>query len=191
MLDIKDFKIIDKSSRRAHLSYAFSKCEVPGEILEFGVYKGGTINHLATLTNKTINGFDSFEGLPEPWKWSPQVTHPPERFEVREIPEVADNIQLHKGWFTDTIADWKYYNSNPIQFLHIDSDLYSSCKHILCELNDQIVIGTIIVFDELFNYPCWKEGEYKALIEWLEEFNREVIPLGRTGKYAASVKVIK
>ena len=40
-----------------------------GLILEFGVYSGDTINHIAKqLPNRKVHGFDSFEGLPENWK---------------------------------------------------------------------------------------------------------------------------
>ena len=39
-----------------------------GEVLEFGVYSGGSITRTATaLAPKVIHGFDSFEGLPEKW----------------------------------------------------------------------------------------------------------------------------
>ncbi|HBY69951.1 MAG TPA: hypothetical protein DEG69_20715, partial [Flavobacteriaceae bacterium] len=39
-----------------------------GAILEFGVWKGSTINHMANiLPNLQFFGFDSFEGLSEPW----------------------------------------------------------------------------------------------------------------------------
>ena len=42
---------------------------VPGDIFEFGVYKGGTINYLAhKMPNSIIYGFDSFQGLPEDWR---------------------------------------------------------------------------------------------------------------------------
>jgi hypothetical protein len=48
--------------------YAFSKKNMVGTIAEFGVWKGESINYLAKLTNETIFGFDSFEGLQEDWR---------------------------------------------------------------------------------------------------------------------------
>mgnify|MGYP003339266618 CR=1 FL=1 len=42
-----------------------------------------------------------------------------------------------------------------ISLLHVDSDLYSSAKIIFDNLNDYIVQGTIIVFDEF--YPAGRE----------------------------------
>jgi S-adenosyl-L-methionine methyltransferase len=51
------------------LEEAMKRRSIPeGLILEFGVYSGRTINHLASLTQQTIFGFDSFEGLPEDWR---------------------------------------------------------------------------------------------------------------------------
>ena len=34
-------------------------------------------------------------------------------------------------------------------------------------LADRIVPGTIIVFDEYFNYPGWRDGEFKAFKEFI------------------------
>ncbi len=51
------------------LSYCIQNIKVDGLILEFGVYKGETINFIASkLRDKVIYGFDSFEGLPEDWR---------------------------------------------------------------------------------------------------------------------------
>jgi len=36
-------------------------------------------------------------------------------------------------------------------------------------LKNNIVAGTIIVFDEFFNYIGWEEGEFKAFYEFVEE----------------------
>jgi len=55
--------------------------------------------------------------------------------------------------------------------LRIDFDLYSSTKTIFNELNDRIQAGTIMVFDEYFNYPGWKKGEYLALKEFCQKYN--------------------
>jgi hypothetical protein len=39
--------------------------ERDGLLLEFDVFSGSTINHVASLTDQTIYRFDSFEGLPK------------------------------------------------------------------------------------------------------------------------------
>ncbi len=53
--------------------------------------------------------------------------------------------------------------------MHIDCDLYSSTKTIFDNLAEQIVPGTVIVFDEYFNYPNWQQHEHKALQEFVNE----------------------
>ena len=59
-------------------------------------------------------------------------------------------------------------------------------------LKDHFQHGTIIVFDELLNYPGWENNEYKALMEFLDETGYKCEYLGyiRTGKQMA-VKLLK
>jgi len=54
-----------------------------------------------------------------------------------------------------------------LSLLHIDSDLYSSAHTVLQSLGDRIRNGTIIVFDELVNFPAYREQEFRALYEFL------------------------
>ena len=51
--------------------------------------------------------------------------------------------------------------------LHVDCDLYSSCKTAFEVFGHRIVPGTIIVFDEFYNYPGSSLHEYKAFQEFL------------------------
>lgn len=63
-------------------------------ILEFGVFEGNTIYYIAgKLPNYTVHGFDSFEGLPECWRDGAPNGH----FAMDQLPDVADNVELHKG----------------------------------------------------------------------------------------------
>jgi len=139
-----------------------------GLILEFGVYSGETINHIARhLQSRKVHGFDSFEGLPEAW----MPGYDKGRFKRNDIPEVSGNVKLHIGWFKDSIPKFlKDYNEK-IAYLHVDCDLYSSTKTIFDLLGHLIKKGTIIVFDEYFNYPGWKNGEYKAFQEFVNSNN--------------------
>jgi hypothetical protein len=52
-----------------------------------------------------------------------------------------------------------------IALLHVDCDLYSSTAFVLETLADRFRTGSVIVFDEYFNYPGWKQHEYKAFQE--------------------------
>jgi predicted O-methyltransferase YrrM len=148
------------------LKHAINEITVDGLIMEFGVYKGETINYIASLLpNKQIYGFDSFEGLPETWRYNFYKG----KFKVDNLPKVKDNVTLIKGWFEDTLPDFIEKNNYDVSFIHIDCDLYSSTKTIFYYLKNNIVPGTVIVFDEFFNYPGWEDGEFKAFYEFVEE----------------------
>ncbi|PWV51531.1 class I SAM-dependent methyltransferase [Chitinophaga sp. S165] len=150
---------------------AIQSISIPdGLILEFGVFSGKTINHIAEkLPGHQVYGFDSFEGLPEFWRDGYEKGH----FAVTELPQVAANVTLVKGWFDQTLPDFKAKNDSALAYLHVDCDLYSSAKTIFDMLKDNIVAGTVIVFDEYFNYPGWMEGEFKAFHEFLAETGKE------------------
>ena len=136
-----------------------------GLILEFGVWKGASICHIADrLSPRKVYGFDSFEGLPESWN----AGLPKGAFELDRLPEVPANAELIKGWFNETAADFLARHHEPIAFLHIDSDLYSSAKFVLDAYGARIVPGTVILFDDFMNYPKWTEGESKAFAEWCQ-----------------------
>jgi Macrocin-O-methyltransferase (TylF) len=136
-----------------------------GLVCEFGVYRGTTINFLSSLTPKTVHGFDSFEGLPEYWRHRFEKG----RFQVNRLPKVRSNVRLIKGWFNETLPRFLAENRGDAIFLHVDSDLYSSARTIFTLFRDRIKPGTVIVFDEYFNYPGWKDGEHKAFNEFLAE----------------------
>lgn len=136
-----------------------------GLTLEFGVFSGSTINHLAAQDKGPIFGFDSFEGLPEDWR--PDV--PKGAFKARALPRVAANVTLVVGWFDRTLPSFLERHDGSIAFLHVDCDLYSSTKTIFQFVGNRIVPGTIIVFDEYFNYVGWRNHEFKAFQEFIAE----------------------
>lgn len=144
-----------------------------GHILEFGVGTGNSFRRLCGLSHpRKVFGFDSFEGLPENWAITKHVIFAAGSFKYNP-PRTPDNGELVIGWFEDTIPVWKQKYEGNIAFIHVDSDLYSSCRTILTLLNDRIVPGTIIAFDEMYHYDNWQEGEYKAHKEWCEEYQRK------------------
>jgi hypothetical protein len=154
----------------ALLKSAIAQIEVDGLCCEFGVYRGETLNFIASLLPGQIHGFDSFEGLPEDWRQG----HEKGTFAVGHLPRVRPNVRLYKGWFEDTLPPFREQHPGPVAFLHLDADLYSSTKTVLDILGDGIVPGTVIAFDEFFNYPGWREGEYRAFHEFCRERQVEV-----------------
>ena len=150
----------------ALLKYAMGKANLAtGLLCEFGVFRGTTINFIAALTAQTVYGFDSFEGLPETWRPNFEKG----RFATSKLPKVRPNVKLIKGWFHDSLPPFLAEHPEHAAFLHIDCDLYSSTKTVFQLFRDRIRPGTVIVFDELFNYPGWQQGELKAFNEFISD----------------------
>lgn len=133
--------------------------------LEFGVCSGNTINIISSQTNNIVYGFDSFLGLPEDWG-----NHQPKGMYSTEgkLPDVRDNVELVVGLFQDTLEKFLEDHSEPVAYLHLDADLYSSTKYVLDQLGDRIVSGTVVSFDEIYNYPEYRDHEIKAWLEFCE-----------------------
>jgi len=135
---------------------------------EFGVWSGSSITRIAHCvpSNYQVFGFDSFEGLPEKWREGYDAG----TFDTGgSLPPVPDNVTLIKGWFDQTLPQFcKTHGNCKVGLLHVDCDIYSSTKTVLEELTkaDMLVDGTVVVFDELFNYAGYEDHEAKALYEW-------------------------
>jgi hypothetical protein len=139
--------------------------EVPGDIVECGVWKGAMLSYMATVfTNRTIWAYDSFAGVPS----SKEQTKYPHKYSSREInwetccPELAadisflhatlakyevpnlDRIHIVQGWFKDTLPT----ATQQIALLRVDGDLYSSTYEVLEYLYPLVVTGGFVIFDD-------------------------------------------
>jgi hypothetical protein len=148
-----------------------------GLVLEFGTATGRTLNQFAHwLPNKTIYGFDSWQGLPE------QFNDLPAGHFAQALPEVFNNCQLVPGWFGGrptwdhsgiaefTAQKFAIENTAPIALLHLDADLYEPTKTVLDVFAKQIVSGTVILFNEYWNHPTWKKHEFRAWQEHVAQY---------------------
>jgi len=158
-----------------------------GLVMEFGVASGRTIRNFARcLPDRVIHGFDSFQGLPESWSW----LFPAGSFAQRQ-PRVPANVQLHQGWFDQTLPVWLASNPGPIALLHVDCDLYSSTQTILNLVADRLVPGTIIIFDEYLNHLGWEWDEFRAWQEHVQAHQRRYEYIGRVGCHQqVSVRIL-
>jgi hypothetical protein len=144
------------------ISHALTLAKPGGLCLEFGVATGSTISHIASHWRGPVYGFDSFEGLPENWYGKFRAGS-----FAGDPPLVPPNVTLLKGWFSDTLPEFVGQHREPVSFLHVDCDLYSSTRTIFECLAAKMLDGCVIVFDEFFNYPGWKRHEYKAFKEFV------------------------
>lgn len=145
------------------LEHALSLAPPEGMALEFGVYQGRTLTVIANARkHDQVFGFDSFQGLPEDWR----SNIPAGTFATGQLPDVP-GAKLVVGWFNDTLADFLADHPGPVAFLHLDADLYSSTVTILEHVGPRLQPGSVIVFDEYFNYPGWEQHEHRAWQEFM------------------------
>lgn len=168
----------------AHYELYKKILNVPGEIVELGVFKGNSFIQFGTfrelLENKNarkIIGFDVFGRFPRGdtegdarflEEWNEETN---EDFLSKEDLENAldnkgiSNYELVKGNILTTVDEYLRTNSHlKIALLHIDCDVYEPSKVGLEKLFDRIVRGGLIVIDD---YSV-AEGETKAVDEFLE-----------------------
>jgi len=147
------------------LKFALSRAPAEGLVLEFGVEKGASLRHLASLTSRQVHGFDSFEGLPGDWSGTKEAAG---AFSRRgQLPKIPTNARLHVGWFDATLPKFLAEDPQDCALVHVDCDIYISTVSLFNALRDRIKPGTVIVFDEYFNYPGWRGHEYKAFQEFI------------------------
>lgn len=152
------------------LEFALRAAPADGLVLEFGVAKGASLRHLAGLTPRMVHGFDSFEGLPSGWAGTAEGAG---AFSTKgRLPKLPGNARLHVGWFDATLPGFLGGAVGPVALLHVDCDIYASTRTVFSFLVDRIVPGTVIVFDEYFNYPGWRLHEFKAFQEFVAETGR-------------------
>lgn len=145
------------------LKYALTLTPDQGMALEFGVYSGRTLRIITDARGSEVYGFDSFQGLPEAWR--PNI--PAGAFHATEKPDVP-GAELVAGWFDDSLPPFMAEHSGPVTFLHVDCDLYSSTVTVLDHVGPRLVAGSVVVFDEYWNYPGWLDHEHKAWTEYVK-----------------------
>ena len=133
------------------------KREVAGDVVECGVWNGGSCALMATVTDRKIWMFDSFEGLPKPgakdgarerkyhfegWNKGAQ-DYVKEIFDELKIPK--NRYEIVPGWFDKTLESSPV---NPIALLHVDADWYDSVKIILEKFYDRVPVGGYVVLDD-------------------------------------------
>ena len=176
----------------AHYELFKQIVELPGSIVELGVYRGASLFTWANLLEtfcpgdryRMVYGFDHFEGLTQYTDSDGALNENREKFvrafsssaeAMRKLIEVHndDNLlpgiarcRLIEGDILQTIP--QFLTENPglrISLLHLDMDLYEPTKAALELLYPFVVKGGIVVADE-YGWLEWA-GESKAVDEFL------------------------
>ncbi len=176
------------TSKVVYLKSRFDSIQdIPGDVVECGVGKGNSFFKLCYLAqvegrNRTVWGFDSFEGFPAPapedasprnpkagdWKVA-TVDSMYRRLALSGLLDrrfLQNNVRLMKGFFDQSLVQ---YSGSQVAFLHLDVDLYESYKTTLEFFWPRVAPGGVVLFDEyrqekaLRNWP----GASKAIDEFL------------------------
>jgi hypothetical protein len=165
--------------------------EVPGEIIECGVFKGASYLRFAMFReifgnpfSKKIIGFDTFSKFPE--TTFQDDTKARNKFissagsdsiSKEQLLKILDNKGLNKhvdlieGDITETVPS--YVKANPelkISLLNLDTDIYEPAVTILEHLYPKITKGGILMLDDYGTHP----GETKAVDEYFKNKTVEI-----------------
>jgi O-methyltransferase len=174
------------------------KHKVPGDIVECGVWRGGSMQATArTLiesgdTSRHLYLFDTFEGMPPPTEEdrrhdgqsAAELLAANDRtsgvWAVASLEDVQDGMsqvpypgeQVHyvPGMVEETVPGKA---PEQISVLRLDTDWYASTKHELETLYPRLVPGGVLLIDD---YGWW-QGSRKAVDEYLEETGEQLLLL--------------
>lgn len=182
------------SYKRISLFAAVQAVSLPGDYVQLGVYKGRCARFLANLMprSRKLYLLDSFEGLPEDWigSWKKGA------FALSQEQRPAfrqPNVEVVPGWFSETVPVLAGRLTQPVALIHADADLYSSTLEALEGLNEHIVPGTVIVFDEYMIRAGdeMADDEHRALVDWCRNRNRGFDYLWKTRWAQVGIRITK
>jgi hypothetical protein len=181
---------------------------IPGEVVECGVWRGGSMHAIA----RTLDGlgdharelwlYDTFEGMTAPtdpdvrydgssaaarlatsdkskWIWA-CASLPDVQAGFEQVPYPKDKICYIKGPVEQTVP---MQLPDEIAMLRLDTDWYESTAHELNHMYDRLVSGGVLLIDD---YGYWL-GSRTATDEFLARTNERLL-LVRTGTGRIAVK---
>lgn len=169
----------------AHYELYKKIIELPGDIVECGIFKGNSLFRLLAFRDllespysRKVVGFDIFGSFPQTEYEDDKRylqhfidTAGENSIELSEIEKIcnykkSESVTFVKGDINVTVPE--YMKQNPhtkIALLHIDTDVYEPALTILNHFYDSVVKGGIIMFDDYGTFP----GETKAVDDFFKD----------------------
>lgn len=183
--------------------------EIPGDVVECGVYKGGCSLLMAEEHDRPVWMYDTYSGMAEPGEFDFKGAFKGERFDARKryqnsknsghvdwVYESLENVKqsvalsgLDAGRFNFVVG--KVEETIPgqvperIALLRLDTDFYSSTKHELEHLYPKLSKGGILIVDD---FGSWA-GSRKAVLEYLNGL--DPLPLAIPESSSGSMLLVK
>ncbi|MBU3915368.1 TylF/MycF family methyltransferase [bacterium] len=172
----------------AHYELFMMVNELPGAVVECGVFKGASIARFATFRHlfsiaqsKKIIGFDTFGTFPETMfeddkkdrdrfigAAGDQSISEEQMMTVLKHKKCDENVELVKGDICLTVPEYvKKHPELRISLLNLDTDIYEPSVTILEYLYPRIVKGGILILDDYAEWP----GETKAVDDYFKDQN--------------------
>jgi len=146
--------------------------QIPGDLLEAGVWRGGTTIFMRALlraygdVRRKVWVADSFRGLPRPnvrrypadrgyplssWR-SLAVSLEEVRENFRRFQLLDEQVAFLEGWFRDTLPAARIES---LALLRLDGDLYESTQDTLVPLYSKLSSGGFVIVDDYYSAaPC-------------------------------------
>ncbi|WP_422770518.1 TylF/MycF/NovP-related O-methyltransferase [Plantactinospora sp. WMMC1484] len=137
---------------------------VPGDLIETGVWRGGTVIFMRALLaayadhDRTVWVADSFRGLPKPEAhrvedvedalWTVPflaVSLPQVKENFRRYGLLDEQVRFLPGWFEDTLPGAPVER---IAVMRLDGDLYDSTSVALRSLYPKLSVGGYVIIDD-------------------------------------------
>jgi len=165
--------------------------ELPGAIVECGVFKGISLARFAIFRDlfgnqfsKKIIGFDAFGRFPETEfeedkdfrqrfisAAGDQSISVQQMMDVLGRKGISQNVELVEGDITQTVP--QYLSLHPelkISLLNLDTDIYEPATVILSHFWPRLVQGGVLLLDDYGTFP----GETKAVDEYFQGQGLEI-----------------
>jgi hypothetical protein len=167
------FLSLDRLDNIQHCVETVLRDDVPGDLIETGVWRGGACILMRALlkangeTTRRVWLADSFAGLPPPnptaypadkkgqhHLWTEFVSSRAEVEDIfRRYDLLDEQVGFLEGWFKDTLPN------APIErlaVLRLDGDMYESTIQALESLYDRLSPGGFVIIDDYWLEPCAK-----------------------------------
>lgn len=163
------------------VSLSMGTLDVPGDVAEFGTYKGHTAFALDRMLNETSSGkklylFDSFSGMPEitnrldvAWQKGDLASQVEE---VTELFHDSSRVHIVPGFFSESFPQ---YPDLRFAFCHVDADLYTSIQECIAYILPRLSVGGVVVFDDYGGIAT--PGAKVAVEECFGQKNPKFVPL--------------
>jgi len=212
ILRVKDCTMLDPEKLYALITAVryVSKHQIEGDIVECGVWRGGSVM-AAALTLIQLGAvdrrfflYDTFTGMPQPSEWdraSASGVEPAAYFQERQTEGDASdwclaNVEDVRANLATVAYDQDQFIlakgkvedtipgllPGPIAILHLDTDWYASTRHEMEHLMPRVVSKGALIVDD---YYYWS-GSRDAVDEYLERHQIPVL-LTKVGRSAIGV----